>query len=245
MSDHVNHVVICGYDDTTLLLLDLVREEVDTDKMRIVVFEDVERPSGVPSDFIWVRGDPTKQSELDKVRLTHARAVIVVGSRAVSPQDADARTILTAFTIRAYLEEQAHQIRGRRAPLYMLTEILDSENVAHARAAGADEVVETSRIGFSMLSHAVRFHGTADTMSRVLLSGSYNAYVGIIPDPPKEPIRYGDLLIKMELIKQGGLVIGLRPPDRTEIFNPPKDELVLPGTHLIYLAERPILAPPD
>ena len=245
MGDYVNHVVVCGYDDTTELLLDLIRVELDVEKTRVVIFEDFERPRSVSTDFLWVEGDPTKQSELDKVRLTHAMAVIVVGSRSLGPRAADARTILITFTIRAFLEEHADRIVGRRAPLYVLAEVLDAENVDHARSAGADEVIETRRVGFSMLAHAIRFHGTADTMSRVLMSGSYNAYVGTIPDPPKDPITYGELLVRMQLTKKGGLVIGLRPRGQTEIFNPPKSQIVEPDTCLVYLAECPILVSPD
>ncbi len=245
MGDYVNHVVICGYDGTSGLLLRLVSDEIDTDEVRVVVFEDRERPRDVPAGFLWVEGDPIKQSELDKVRLTHASAVIIVGSRTLAPQEADARTILIAFTIRAYLEQHADKIKGRRAPLYVVAEILDEENVDHARTAGADEVIETRRVGFSMLAHTVRYHGTADTMSRVLLSGSYSAYVGVVPDAPVETVTYEALVETLRLTEQGGLIIGLRPPDGEELFNPPKDHRVLPGTHVVYLAESPLLEPPD
>jgi voltage-gated potassium channel len=245
MGDYANHVVICGYDDTTDILLELVAAELDLDEMRVVVFEDRDRPRGVSTDVLWVQGDPTKESELDKVRITHANAVIVVGSRSVTPQSADARTILITFTIRSYLKKHAERMETRRAPIYIVSEILDSENVDHARTAGADEVFETRKVGFSMLAHTIRYHGTADTMSRVLTSGEHNAYVGLIPDAPEEPIRYGDLLARLELTKRGGLIIGLRPPGGKDIFNPSKDHLVVPGTHLVYLAELPILQPPD
>ena len=43
---------------------------------RVVIFDDHERPRELPPDFLWVQGDPTKESELDKVRLAQARAVI-------------------------------------------------------------------------------------------------------------------------------------------------------------------------
>ena len=245
MGDYVNHIVVCGYDETTELLLELIEKELDTDKTRVVVFADRERPArGVPNHFLWVQGDPTKQSELDKVRLTHANAVIIVGSRELSPQTADAATILTAFTIRAYLNEKSAEIRERHSPLYVVAEVLDSENVDHARSAGADEVMQTRHVAFSLVAHTVRFHGTADTMSKLLMSGSYNAYVGRIPDAPESAIVYGDLLRQMHLTKRGGIVIGLRPPGQAEVFNPPKDQKVEPGTHLIYLSESPILDPP-
>ena len=244
MGDYVNHIVICGYDQTSGLLLHLVREEIDTEEVRVVVFDDRERPRDVPPDILWVEGDPLKQSELDKVRLTHANAVIIVGSRALAPQAADAHTILIAFTIRAYLNAHADQIKHRRNPLYVVAEILDAENVNHARSAGADEVIETRRVGFSMLAHTVRYHGTADTMSRLLLSGSYNAYVGKIPTPLEDPMPYGDLLVQLQLTNRGGLIIGLRPPAGSELFNPPKEHVVEPGTLLVYLAETPLLEAP-
>ena len=245
MSDYVNHVVVCGYDDSTHLLLDALAESLNLSETRVVIFDDQERPRDVPPEFLWVQGDPTKESELDKVRLTHAMTVIVYGARDTSPQVADARTLLTTFTIRAYLQQHEKRVRQRHRPLYVVAEILDSENVDHARSAGADEVIETRRVGFSMIAHAVHYHGTATLMSRVLTSGSHSVYIGQIADAPAEPVRFGEMLIKLQLSKRGGLVIGVRNPDGEEVLNPPKDYLVRPGTLLIYLSEKPLLDPPS
>ena len=192
-----------------------------------------------------MQGDPTKESELDKVRLTHAAAVIVSGARDVPPQVADAASILTVFTIRSYLKRNRKIVAGRRRPLYVVVEILDSENVDHALSAGADEVIETRRIGFAMVAHAVAFHGTATTMSRVLLSGAHSVYIGRIPGDPKGPVTFGDLLVDMQLSKQGGLVIGVRTPKGKDVINPPKSFVLEPGSLLIYFAEDPLLEPPS
>ena len=245
MSDYVNHVIVCGYDDSTQILLEALGQELELAETRVVIFDDRERPRELRPDFLWVQGDPTKESELDKVRLTHAAAVIVSGARDASPQIADARTILTVFTIRSFLQRQKKSIQHRRFPVYIVAEILDSENVDHARTAGANEVIESQKIGFSMIAHAVRHHGTATTMSRVLVSGAHNVYIGQIPDAFREPIPLGDLLVRMELSKRGGLIIGVRTPTGQEIINPPKDHIVVPGTLLVYLAEGPLLEPPS
>ena len=218
--------------------------ELDLSQTTVVLFDDHERPRDLPPEFLWVRGDPTKESELDKVRLTHAAAVIVSGERDTSPQAADARTILITFTIRSYLAQRRKQVRHRRAPLYVVVEILDSENVGHARSAGADEVIETRKIGYSMIAHAVGFHGTATAMSHVLISGSHSVYIGKIPGIRKEPVPFGDLLVELQLSRRGGLIVGLRTPAGEEIINPPKSWPVLPGTLLLYLAEEPLLEPP-
>jgi Trk K+ transport system NAD-binding subunit len=128
--------------------------------------------------------------------------------------------------------------------LYVVAEILDSENVDHARTAGANEVIETRRIGASMIAHAIAFHGTANTMSRVLLSGAHSVYIGSIPGEPSQPVNLGDLLVRMALSKRGGLVIGIRTPEGKDVINPPKNFVLEPGARLIYLAEEPLLKPP-
>jgi len=245
MSDYVNHVVLCGHDESTHLLLGALTRELDLQATRVVLFDDRERPRDLPPDFLWIEGDATKESELDKVRLTHAAAVIVTGARDMNPQAADARTILTAFTIRSYLRNHEKRVRQRRQPLYVVAEVLDSENMEHARAAGADEVIETRKIGYSMIAHAVGYHGTATTMSRVLISGTHDVYIGQIPDAPAEPAPFGDILVKMQLSKRGGLVIGVREPSGEETLNPPKSKLIKPGTLLVYLAEEPLLETPE
>jgi voltage-gated potassium channel len=244
MSNYVNHVVLCGYDQSTHLLLDALKKELDLDKTRVVVIDDHERPRALPPDFIWVQGNPTKESELDKVRLTQAAAVIVSGERDVAPHVADARTILITFTIREYLSRHDAQVRARRQRLYVVAEILDSENVGHARTAGADEVIETRRIGYSMIAHAVGYHGTATTMSRVLLSGGDNVYIGLIPETSDAVQTFGELMLEMRLSKRGGLVIGLRLPNGEEVINPHKSYEVPAGAQLVYLAEDALLERP-
>jgi len=245
MSDYVNHVVVCGYDQSSHLLQEALDQAINMNDTKVVFFEDHERPRDLPPEFYWVQGDPTKESELDKVRLTHAAAVIVSGARDVPPQVADAASILTVFTIRAFLRSQRRIVSGRRRPLYVVAEILDSENVDHALKAGADEVIETRRIGFAMVAHAVAFHGTATTMSRVLLSGAHSVYIGRIPGDPPGPVTYGDLLVDMQLSKRGGLVIGVRTQKGKDVINPPKTLVLNPDALLIYLAEAPLLEPPS
>jgi voltage-gated potassium channel len=208
------------------------------------LMDDHDRPAKLPPELSWVRGDPTKESELDKVRLTHAAAVIVSGERDVAPQVADARTILITFTVRSYLQNNRKQVRHRRLPLYIVAEILDSENVDHARTAGADEVIETRRIGYSMIAHAVGYHGTATTMSRLLISGSHNVYIGRIPGDHVEPIPFGEMLVELALPDRGGLVVGLRTATGRDMINPPRSLMVDRETLLIYLAEKPLLDPP-
>ena len=239
MSNYVDHIIVCGYEKGSTLLLDTLRDEMDLEEHKVVLFADRERPADVPVSFLWVRGDPTKASELDKVRLTHARAMIVVGSRKVSPQLADANSILTIFTARAYLARQERK-HERSRPLHLVTEILDSENVAHARTAGADEVIESRRLGFAMLSHTVRYPGAADAAATVVSAGDQNLYVGDTPDEI-EARTFGAVALAVRDLT-GVLVIGYRDA-RTGArrLNPPDDAPIPEGAQLVYLADQPRL----
>jgi voltage-gated potassium channel len=240
MGSYVNHIVVCGYEEGMHLLLDTLMAEHESDETKIVLIADLERPPEIPAELYWVRGDPTKESELDKVRIDRAASVIVAGARRTSPQHADAVTLLTVFTIRSYLAKQKSQTR-RHKPLYLVSEILDSENVEHARAAGADEVIETRRLGFSLLARAIEHHGAADTLSQVVLRGESSLYVGVLP-PGITASTYGELTRALDLRKRGGLVIGVTHGDSgVEHVNPP-DELELePNMRVLYIAPERLL----
>ncbi len=240
MGNHANHIVVCGDEEGMGLLLGALLQEYDPEKSKIVVFTDSDRPPDVPPEIYWIRGDATKESELDKVRIGRAAAILVAGGRRTSPQQADAVTILTLFTIRSYLKKQNSASR-RRQPVYVVAEILDGENVEHARAAGADEVIETRRLGFSLLAHAIEHHGTADTLSEVVLGGDNTLFAGDLPaDLVGSSFR--DLIAVLDLRARGGLVIGLTDSKTgADYVNPSGDLVLKKNMKVLYLAPSRIL----
>lgn len=247
MSGYVNHIIVCGFEDSTAPLLKALREEIDVDDRRVVLFADHKRPHDLPPEFLWVEGNPRRESELDKVRLTHASSVVIVGSRELEPSIADASTILIAFTIRSYLSKQP-EASERQRPLQIIAEILDEENASHARASGIDEVIETRRVGFSMISHSVMFPGVGDLTGRVVALGENNFYTGILEGDDATHEHFGELAEALRH-KYGILVLGWREPSTTtgpgtEHVNPSDSDKVPSGAEVIYLAELPVLPSP-
>lgn len=240
MSNLMNHVIICGYELGTRMLLDAIPKEIDIENTRVVIFGDGERPDDIPIEFAWITGDPTKESSLDKVRLSYAAAIIIVGRRSLLPAAADANTILSVFTIRSYMRKTLITLRRER-PLYIVAEILDAENVAHARAAGADEVIETTRLGFSMLTHAIVQHGSADIMGKITAAGAHSLYLG---SPPSEITLPAPFLEVAERCRReyGILIIGIhRTAIKTDQLNPPDELRVTEEMQLIYLGTEVVL----
>ena len=132
MSSTMKHLVICGYSSSSRSLLNTIEEEFDFNTIKPIILAPFPRPPDIPVDFEWIQGDPTKEQELDKVRLVYAEACIVVADQHSNPQTADARTILTIFTLRSYLNK--HPItKTRQQPMTIAVEILEDENIAHAQ----------------------------------------------------------------------------------------------------------------
>ncbi len=239
MSTNVNHLVICGWDQGSRMLLDTLDGEVDAERTDMVIFALGQRPPDLPTSFSWVSGDPTKESELEKVRLTHAQAVIVVGSRGRPPAEADAVTILTVFTVRRFLKSHKDTAR-RKAPLRIIAEVLDSENVEHCRTAGADEVIESTRLGFSLLSHAVVQPGTAEVLGEVVAAGAHSLYVGESTSEMALPKSFGALATELKA-RHGVMLLGVQDRKGKDLLNPPDQLVVTAGMKLVYLAESALL----
>lgn len=241
MTTHLNHSIICGYNDGARLLLDALLEEHRGKDSELIVFAPGERPPDLPPDFTWIAGDPTKESELDKVRLVYADSVIVVGARDRPPQAADATTILVLFTLRSYLERQGGEVARRQRPVYVVAEILDSENVAHAYTAGADEVIETTRLGFSLLAHTVSERGAGQIMTSVAAQGAHNLYFARNPLPGTRSFAELEQALRQ---KHRLILLGVRERESGVVQLSPGPELEVGPQHdVIYLAQEPLLAP--
>ncbi len=229
-----NHIVICGYDPSSRDLLDALLRELSTDPQEVVIFGPGERPEGVPASFRWVTGDPTKEIDLPKAALSSAEMVILLGNRRLNPQQADATTLLTAFTIRSAMTKGTMK---RRKPLYMVTEIMDDENVEHARSAGADEVVCSNQVGYALLAHAIAEPGTGDVMSTLVSAGDQSVFVG--SNPLGKMTHFGEVAAHVKQAHHA-LLIGIRRPGGDKL-NPQDDLAVHPTDKLIYLAPKAVL----
>jgi voltage-gated potassium channel Kch len=236
MGQHVHHIVVCGYQTGfDEFLTDMQKERMPDSP--IVILAETERDPNVPPEFHWVCGDPTKESEFDKVRLTHAHGVVILAPRKLPPSQADAITLMIAFTVRAYLAKR--NTLQRRRPLHVVAEILDPENVEHAKTAGIDEIIASSQIAYSLIAHAIAVPDSGRIMSTVALAEDINLYVGRRPAGDHAAnFQELALLLKQQL---NVLLIGFRNADSSLSLNPPALEAVPPDAALIYLAERPIL----
>lgn len=159
------------------LLLHALLAEHDPAKTRIVVFSDIDRPAEISPELYWVRGDPTKESELDKDRMSRAAAVLVAGARggeadgrsrrAVNSQlllqthdgDAIRRTIFES----AWAEIERQSVRGSNALVVAVG--VPGQDQVHFGAAVGDEDLLAIEVDGSRSVARVRISPKSDPAS--------------------------------------------------------------------------------
>ena len=71
-------------------------------------------------------------------------------------------------------------------------------------------MIETRRVGYSLLAHTVVYPGVADATSRMVFDGHQNLYVGYISPTAFDGPRTFDQLITELRASTGCMVIGYR-----------------------------------
>ena len=221
-----HQVVLCGWNETGLTLLqDLLSRPGMPQVVVLTDDQDVIQVSH-PRVF-YIFADPTTARGLDMARVRHADVVVVLAdtTRGRTPQDADARTILTVLAVEQ-LRPQVHTI----------AELHHAHNLFHAHNASVDEVLLVGEHTGSMLAQAVRCPGSSAAYRALFRTGSTSD----VRERPVLPALHGrtlaagaDALLEAE----GVVILGLRRGAGAPIQLDPDPELILqPGDILILLA---------
>ena len=129
--------------------------------------------------------------------------------------------------------------KERQEPIHLVAEVLDPENVSHATAAGAEEVIETHRLGFAMMAHAVTVPGSGEVLGRVAGVGRHSLYIGKSPLPL--PASFGEIAREMKQ-RHGVTVLGLHDHVADEAVLNPKDDLQVEERFgIVYLARSAVI----
>jgi len=156
-----HHVVICGWNKSAFRLVQDLLRQPSTPHI-VILTDDTETPQFKHTHIFYVFQDPTTAAGLDTARVRHADVVVVLADpRSGAPQDVDARTILTVLAVER-LRPQVHTI----------AELLQEENVFHAKNASADEVLIAGEFTGAMLSQAVSSPGMTDVFTDLFDAGA-------------------------------------------------------------------------
>lgn len=214
-----DHIVICGWNATARdLIAELKGDEFTT---RVVLLHDADRnPAG--GDVYYVRGDATREEDLERAGVCQAAAAIVFPADGTDA--ADMRSILIVMAI----ESMAPDVRT-------VVEVNNPRHEAHLRNANADEVLVTSTLASHLLARSALYPGLSSLVTDIVSGGEgaelYRVslpadYCGMTVDALSIKLRR-DHRATLLSINRGGHTFA----------NPPADFGLLEGDDAVVLAE--------
>lgn len=170
-----SHYVVCGWNQRAPFLLDKLKEELKPERIAIVHLCDLEdRPED--DDYVFfLRGRPTSEVDLKRANIEEAEAAILLADMEENSErsDVDARTVLTALTIRSLNPD-----------IKMTAEVLFPENVHHLELAGVGEILDTNLFLGSLLARSVRRYGLIGIVTELVtkLDRGINFRIPVTPE---------------------------------------------------------------
>lgn len=216
------HVLICNWNP---IADELTREVVD-DGAEVVVLAQLEKSP--TEDVGFVKGTCLHIADLKKAGVEQALSVIVLSETISDGELAgaiDAKTILGTMNTRK-LNKEAH----------IVVELLKSDSLENARAAGADEVVVRGEVTAKLLSRAAVDPGVVEVMQTLLTSKSGEE---IFEEEIAEWLRGKDYeeLARIYL-QNGATILALRDAGGLRVN--PRHDAKIGGGSLIYIARERI-----
>ncbi len=213
-----NHIIVCGVGATgSHVLGELIATRhpvvvIDTDIKRI------ERLTHEVGSFLHVIGDATEDEVLDKAGIHRARGLV-----ACLTEDRD--NLFVSLTARALNDG-----------LRIVSKTVDSENAAKMRRAGADAVVSPAFIGGVRIASEMVRPTVVRFLDEMLRDPAGSLRIEEVPVAPGSPLEGSTLAQAQFRDRTETLVIAIRHPDGTNLYNPGPDTLLCGGQTLIVLA---------
>lgn len=219
MSSTVNHFIICGWNSRGTMVVEELSHLAPDEE--IIIFADIEEPLNLPESATYLRGNPTKESEWEKVRLSMATNVVVLAPPSGSTTTSDGYTALVVYTIRSFERKLKDNGVNRSVPLHVSAELLDPENYSHIEVAGADEVVHTAQVGSNLIAHSAVKPGMGKVVTELISWWGQGIDLESFPEDLEDGatfkevsanLRESSRILVVGMVNENG-EITLNPPD--------------------------------
>lgn len=231
-----DHIIICGWNRSTLKLLDEFGKDRDTVARGIVLVAEFEKDPDLtglsidPHHVYVVKGDYTQIETLEKCNVTQAEIAIILADRIKprSDQDIDARTVLSAIIIERHNPD-----------IFTSVELLNRDNGAHLTMMGVEEIVVGEEYTGALLAMATRNRGILRLMEE-LHAHEGNSFFKI--DAPPGVVGKTVQEIAGELRAKGAILVAVYEGEGEAVrlhTNPKGSMRVEQGAMLVVIAQAP------
>ncbi|MBC7288346.1 MAG: NAD-binding protein, partial [Armatimonadetes bacterium] len=102
----------------------------------VVLSDDVPDEIRAKRRVIFVKGDPTKDSDLQRAGIASAKTAMILATDFCDPQTSDSRALMTALAV-----------EGVNPRVYTVVEIVNPDNARHFAHAHVDEIICCTDLG--------------------------------------------------------------------------------------------------
>ena len=209
--DSRNHILVCGWNNRGRFVLGMLKDELAGKRTFVILLCDQEESPIDDDSVFFLRGNPVSEADLKRANAAQAQVIILLAdeSKGGSSGDADARTVLTALTI-----------RGMNPQAKMTAEVLEPENIHHLELAGVGEILDSNSFLGNLIARSALHYGVIKSISDIVTREA-GTRVFTLPAIGEMIGRTSAEVESMLLKEHGGRLLaigtaeGFRPRDNT------------------------------
>ena len=185
-----DHIVICGWGSKGPEILRELHAPEVMDKRPVVVLADRESLPLKDPLTTFIRGKPTSAEDLTRAGVCRAQCAIILADESdpgASPDDIDARTLLTTLAVESV-----------NPSCYTCVEVIRSENRDHFQRTKADELVVSAELAGALLAGSATTHGLSRLVSDLVTHPEGTEFYRIKPPKDVVGLRFADAMRVMK-----------------------------------------------
>ncbi|UXH43718.1 potassium channel family protein [Rossellomorea vietnamensis] len=215
------HVIIVGWNERTREVINQLTSLQSTCDI-ILVDETLQKNPYNNHHIHFVKGTPFKDSILKKANLNEASIAIITADQNKDEMTSDMNSVLTLLAI-----------KGNHPGLYTVVEILQKDQVANAKRAGADEVIQTNMQTSYVMMNSIISQGMSKTILKLLnhLKGNNLKLIPVA----EEYINENFHSLSGHLLKNNIILLGIKKGENTSV-NPPLTTIVEASDELLVIS---------
>lgn len=232
LDDIENHIIICGWNTKTEIIIKEFRASSRSKTQPIVVLADVDlQQMGVADEiikeFIFIRDDFTRVTALERAHIARAKTCIILAdiSHGRSEQDADARTILAALTCESMNPE-----------VYTCAELMNRSYGGHLDLGRVNDYVVSGEYAGYMLAQAAMNHGLMGVLEELLTHQHGQVFHRVRVPDEWEGKEYLDCLIELKK-KHNATLIAVQHENGEMTVNP-ESHVFDKGDEMVIMSNR-------
>ncbi len=219
------HIIIIGWNFRSKSIIEeLLNEDED---IKIVLIDKIDSNPYNSKNISYIKGDAWNDKVLERSNIKEAEIAIVLGNKEETNEMIDAKSVLICLAI------------DRLNPdIYLVTEVVNNENVLHFQRANVNEIIVSNQIESKILVRSILYKGVNKAFKELITNSYGNEIYQVEIEPKYEGKTYQEIINEFLLIN--ATVIGFYSKENTYL-NPSKDTVLSKGDHLIYIASKKII----